>query len=54
MFGILTLFQEPCPTDPLNHAAAAMQRDNLSGFIANITKSLKGGTVDGITYPKQI
>ena len=54
VFGVLSLFFSPEPTDPLNHQAAAMQRDNLSGFIANVTKSLKGGTVDGITYPKFI
>ena len=54
IFGLLILFNDPCADDPLNHQAAAVMRDNHNLFVQNIQKSLKGGTVDGITYPKFI
>jgi ubiquitin-conjugating enzyme E2 M len=50
--GLIFLFLEPNPNDPLNHEAATVMRDNLDQFVANVKKSLKGNSVGGETYPK--
>ena len=48
--GLLFLFQTPEPTDPLNHKCAEVMRDNLTQWKKNCETSLKGGTVDGVSY----
>lgn len=45
---------DPNPNDPLNHAAAAALRADPAAFAAAVTASLRGGRVDGVTYPKFI
>ena len=52
--GCLYLFIEPNPNDPLNHDAAAVQRDNRPQFEKNVRSSLAGGTINGIKYPKLV
>lgn len=52
VFGIVTLFLEPNPDDPLNKEAARLMIDNKSSFDSYVYKSLRGGHVMGRTYPK--
>ena len=43
---------EPNPNDPLNREAATIMRDNEYDFKQRVSKTLKGGTFEGINYPK--
>ena len=54
ILGLVFLFFEPNPNDPLNQTASKEMRDNLAGFKANVKKSLQGGVVNGKQYPKMI
>ena len=51
IYGLLVLFNEPNPNDPLNHAAAELMRDDPAQFERNVAKSLKGNTVDSEPFP---
>jgi ubiquitin-conjugating enzyme E2 M len=50
--GIYFLFTDPNPNDPLNHEAAGVMRENLSQFIQNVKKSLRGGYMFGEDFPR--
>jgi len=52
IFGIMTLFLEPNPEDPLNKEAAKLMIENRSTFDRNVRTSLTGGYVEGKQYPK--
>ena len=52
IMGLIFLFLEPNPNDPLNHEAAAEFRENPSRFKQNVQRSLRGERVGGITYPR--
>jgi ubiquitin-conjugating enzyme E2 M len=52
IYGLLHLFLEPNPNDPLNQQAAEDLRNSKSEFTKNVDKSLRGGTVHGIQYPR--
>ena len=54
ILGLIFLFIEPNPEDPLNHEAASLQRDNYKSFESNVWNSLKGNTIDGVAFPKFI
>ena len=54
ILGLIFLFIEPNPDDPLNHEAAALMRTNETAFKDKVKKSLKGGVVDGIHFPKLV
>ena len=54
ILGLIFLFIEPNPNDPLNHEAAEQLRTNKSRFEQLVKSSLVGGTVNGIKYPKLI
>ena len=54
VFGLLYLFTDPNPNDPLNQDAAKVQRDNINQFKENIRRSLQGYSIDGIQYPRMI
>jgi ubiquitin-conjugating enzyme E2 M len=54
ILGLSFLFTEPNPNDPLNTQAAETMRDNLGRFEENVRRSLRGGAVDGVTYPRLI
>ena len=54
ILGLIFLFIEPNPNDPLNHEAAAEFRDQRARFKNNVLNSLRGGMVNGIRYPKMI
>jgi ubiquitin-conjugating enzyme E2 M len=40
ILGLIFLFIEPNPNDPLNHEAAALMRDNPAKFKQNVRKTL--------------
>ena len=54
LVGLIFLFIEPNPNDPLNHEAAAEFRDNPARFKQNVQRSLRGDVVGGIRYPRLV
>lgn len=52
--GVLFLFIEPNPNDPLNKVAAQQMISDIKGFENDVKKSLRGGTVQGEYFPKLI
>ena len=52
IMGLIFLFLEPNPNDPLNHEAAAEFRENVNRFKQNVSRSLRGEVVQGIRYPR--
>jgi len=52
IFGVLTLFLEPNPDDPLNKEAAQLMIDNRSQFDKNVKQALQGGYVANRQFPK--
>jgi len=51
--GLIFLFLEPNPADPLNLEAAKVFRENINAFEQNVNKSLAGGYVGGAQFPRQ-
>ena len=54
VLGLIFLFIEPNPTDPLNHEAAELMRNNKSDFANKVKRTLRGGRYDGKDFPKMI
>ena len=54
IYGLIVLFVEPNPDDPLNHAAAEVLRNNKHQFVQNVKRSLVGYSVDGESFPPAI
>merc|ERR1719324_1909853 len=54
VYGLLYLFLEPNPGDPLNHEAAQALRDNRADFARLVARSLRGGNIAGHTFPKLV
>ena len=54
ILGLIFLFIEPNPNDPLNKEAAELQRTNVSLFNETVKKSLRGGYINGTQFPKMI
>jgi len=52
LMGLMTLFIEPNPDDPLNHEAANVMIKDEKKFKQNVDDSLRGGYVDGRQYEK--
>mmetsp|Transcript_24589 Transcript_24589/g.47885 ORF Transcript_24589/g.47885 Transcript_24589/m.47885 type:complete len:185 (-) Transcript_24589:101-655(-) len=52
VYGLLYLFLEPNPGDPLNHEAAEVLRNNRGEFGRMVDRSLRGGSVAGQAFPK--
>jgi ubiquitin-conjugating enzyme E2 M len=52
VYGLLYLFLEPNPGDPLNHEAAEVLRNNRSEFGRLVARSLRGGNIAGHVFPK--
>lgn len=52
LLGLNFLFYEPNPEDPLNHEAAALQRDNKAEFEETVKESLMGARIGGKDFPK--
>jgi len=51
LFGLMTLFLEPNPDDPLNKEAAQLMIEKPSEFQRNVDQSLRGGYVLGRQFP---
>ena len=54
ILGLIFLFIEPNPDDPLNKEAAELMRNNEYLFKEKVTKTLKGGFIDGAQFTKFI
>eukprot|EP01123_Difflugia_compressa_P005856 TRINITY_DN17977_c0_g1_i1.p1 TRINITY_DN17977_c0_g1~~TRINITY_DN17977_c0_g1_i1.p1 ORF type:complete len:249 (+),score=75.50 TRINITY_DN17977_c0_g1_i1:93-839(+) len=54
LFGMMTLFLEPNPDDPLNIEAADLMVKNPAKFKQNVTDSLRGKFVAGHQFPKLV
>jgi len=52
LFGLMTLFVEPNPGDPLNKEAAKLMIEKPGEFEKNVRQTLKGGWVLGRQYPE--
>jgi len=52
LFGLMTLFIDPNPNDPLNHEAAQLMINNEKQFEKNVNDALRGGYVSGCQFPK--
>merc|ERR1711974_103471 len=51
LFGLMTLFLEPNPDDPLNKEAADEMSKNPASFKRNVEKTLRGGFYFGKNFP---
>jgi len=54
IYGLIYLFYEPNPDDPLNHDAAKLLRENEKQFKRTVTRTLQGAYVDGVSYQKMV
>ncbi|CAI5711275.1 unnamed protein product [Peronospora destructor] len=54
IYGLIYLFYEPNPDDPLNKEAAELFRNDPSQFAAVVHRSLRGYSVKGIEFEKLI
>ena len=52
ILGLVFLFIEPNPDDPLNHEAAELMRVDYKTFKNTVKSSLKGEKVNGVEFPK--
>jgi len=52
IFGLVTLFLQPNPDDPLNKEVAQLMIDNKTQFEKNVKLALTGGYVGNRQYPK--
>jgi len=54
IYGLIFLFYEPNPGDPLNHEAADLLRKNVGEFKSLVQRTLKGGVMDGVQFRKLV
>ena len=54
IYGLIYLFYEPNPEDPLNHEAAELYRENISQFERTVKRTLAGTVMQGETFPRLI
>eukprot|EP00536_Pseudo-nitzschia_multiseries_P010201 jgi/Psemu1/307135/fgenesh1_kg.305_\ len=54
IYGLIYLFYEPNPDDPLNHEAADLFRTDIRRFEALVNRTLKGGILDGVTFERLV
>ena len=54
IYGIIYLFYEPNPDDPLNKEAAALFREDLAQFGRVVKRTLSGQNHSGESFPKLI
>jgi ubiquitin-conjugating enzyme E2 M len=52
VYGLLYLFLEPNPNDPLNHEAAQVLRQNAGEFGRVVARTLRGGSVGNESFPR--
>mmetsp|Transcript_9002 Transcript_9002/g.21926 ORF Transcript_9002/g.21926 Transcript_9002/m.21926 type:complete len:219 (+) Transcript_9002:158-814(+) len=54
IYGLIYLFYEPNPDDPLNHEAADLFRSDIHRFEALVNRTLRGGVLDGVTFERLV
>ncbi|KAL7456505.1 hypothetical protein ACHAWC_008003 [Mediolabrus comicus] len=54
IYGLIFLFYEPNPDDPLNHEAAELFRKDVKHFERLVQRTLKGGMMDGVHFERLI
>uniref|UniRef100_A0A7S3UNN0 UBC core domain-containing protein n=1 Tax=Oxyrrhis marina TaxID=2969 RepID=A0A7S3UNN0_OXYMA len=54
VYGLVYLFLEPNPSDPLNREAADALRANREEFARLVQRSLRGQSVAGQTFPRLV
>ena len=52
IYGLIYLFYEPNPNDPLNHEAADLFRRDIHRFKMIVSSTLRGGYYNGETFPR--
>ena len=54
IYGLIFLFYEPNPADPLNHEAAELFRKDAKHFERLVNRTLRGGMMDGVNFDKLV
>lgn len=54
IYGLIYLFYEPNPEDPLNHEAAELYRENISQFERTVKRTLAGCMMQGEIFQRLI
>mmetsp|Transcript_1090 Transcript_1090/g.3187 ORF Transcript_1090/g.3187 Transcript_1090/m.3187 type:complete len:211 (-) Transcript_1090:965-1597(-) len=54
IYGLIYLFYEPNPDDPLNHEAAELFRKDVRQFENLVNRTLRGGVLDGVRFERLI
>lgn len=54
IYGLIYLFYEPNPEDPLNHEAAELYRENISQFERTVKRTLAGCMLQGEVFQRLI
>jgi len=54
IYGLIYLFYEPNPDDPLNHEAADLFRNNISSFERTVQRTLRGGSYQGVQFDRLV
>jgi len=54
IYGLIYLFYEPNPDDPLNHEAADLFRKDIKSFERLVNRTLRGGKLDGVTFERLV
>mmetsp|Transcript_20412 Transcript_20412/g.44219 ORF Transcript_20412/g.44219 Transcript_20412/m.44219 type:complete len:228 (-) Transcript_20412:421-1104(-) len=54
IYGLISLFYEPNPNNPLNHEAAALFRKDAKRFERTVQRTLRGGDMDGVRFDRLV
>lgn len=54
IYGLCYLFYEPNPNDPLNHEAAELFRKDVKQFERLVSRTLRGGILDGTHFERLV
>ena len=54
IYGLIFLFYEPNPDDPLNHDAALLFRNDPKKFERLVERTLQGGNMDGVYFERLV
>eukprot|EP00980_Cylindrotheca_fusiformis_P022452 scaffold9308_cov115-Cylindrotheca_fusiformis.AAC.15 len=54
IYGLIYLFYEPNPDDPLNHEAAELFRKDIGQFERLVSRTLRGGRLDGVDFERLV
>ncbi|KAG5184381.1 ubiquitin-conjugating enzyme/RWD-like protein [Tribonema minus] len=54
IYGLIYLFYEPNPEDPLNHEAAELYRNNIAEFQRIVRRTLQGCNMNGQVFPRLV